>query len=613
MVPSDSQPFRVPVQSSTAQTSAVAQSPDAGRGAPHPLATARFSLVLHAHLPYVIHHGTWPHGMEWLHEAAAEVYLPLLEVLSRLERDSIAFHANLVLSPVLLEQLAHPHFKREFPLYLTRKITAAHEDEAFFEQSGEARYTELAHMWRTRFATAEATFQAFGGDLIAGFRHFRDRGMLSLLTSCATHGYLPLLGTDSSVRAQVRLAVATHTRHLGEPPRGIWSPECGFRPAGAWTQPVPNPDGTSPGPQDRIGVDQAFAESGLQFFYLDAPLITGADLVAAPSSTPATAASSASRSAPPRAEGSDRLYSAWELDPGISGLPPVVAFARDPRTAFQVWSTEGGYPAEPAYLDFHKKRWPGGHRYWRVTDSHSDMNAKEIYDPALAAERVASHAAHFAHTLWQTLSPHFGDRPTPILSAPFDAELFGHWWFEGPAWLEAVARTLHNYDVGVAPESSVDYLQHTPPAGTLRVREGSWGAGNNHTVWLNEATAWAWTLIYAAEHTFAEAVQHPLWQTDRLGRRTLQQMARELLLLESSDWHSLITTGAARDYAEARLLAHRDQFNELADLWAVLLQELPPEQAQLDRLQSIEQRDNIFPEIDPSLWSGPTSSGTARP
>lgn len=562
-----------------------------------PAARARFSLVLHAHLPYVIHHGTWPHGMEWLHEAAAEVYLPLLDVLERLDRDGIAFHANLILSPVLLEQLAQPLFQREFPLYLTRKITAAREDEAFFEQSGEAEYTALARMWHARFSAAEEHFKRLGGDLVSAFRQFRDRGALSLLTSCATHGYLPLLGTDASVRAQVRLAVATHTRHLGEAPRGIWSPECGYRPAGPWTQPVPNPDGSTRAPEDRIGLEQAFAESGLEFFYLDAPLISSADLVSTSNES----------------QGADRLYSAWQLDPGPAAPSPVTAFARDPRTAFQVWSTEGGYPAEPAYLDFHKKRWPGGHRYWRVTDSHSGMDGKEVYNPVLAAERVRSHAAHFAHTLWQALSPRFGQNPTPILSAPFDAELFGHWWFEGPAWLEAVARTLHDYDVGVAPITSADYLRTTPAAGTLRVREGSWGANNDHSVWLNEGTAWAWAIIYAAERTLLEAVEQPLWQRDPLARRTVAQMGRELLLLESSDWHSLVTTGAARDYAEARILTHRDQFVDLADLWAVLLLELPPEPAQLERLSAIEQRDDLFPELDPALWLAPASSSATRP
>ena len=95
------------------------------------------TFTLHAHLPYVVNHGTWPHGMEWLHEAAAETYLPMLRMLHSLERDSIRFQCNLNLSPILLEQLAHPCFTAEFPNYLNRKILAAREDEAYFVLAGE--------------------------------------------------------------------------------------------------------------------------------------------------------------------------------------------------------------------------------------------------------------------------------------------------------------------------------------------------------------------------------------------------------------------------------------------------------------------------------------------
>src|SRR5947209_2562190 len=89
------------------------------------------AITLHAHLPYVVHHGTWPHGIEWLHEAAAETYLPLLRMLETLERDGIPANLNINISPVLLEQLAHPHFISDFPKYLNRKIIAAREDEAY--------------------------------------------------------------------------------------------------------------------------------------------------------------------------------------------------------------------------------------------------------------------------------------------------------------------------------------------------------------------------------------------------------------------------------------------------------------------------------------------------
>src|SRR6185437_5340812 len=189
------------------------------------------TITLHAHLPYVVNHGTWPHGIEWLLEAAAETYLPLLRVFDRLDRDNIPLNLNLNLSPILLEQLAHPVFRAEFPRYLERKITAAREDESFFLSMGEHTYAETARFWQSFFSDALQQFEAHNRDIIAGFRRFADRGMIEIITCAATHGYMPLLGTDESLRAQIRVAVATHEKHLGQRPRGIWAPECGYRPA----------------------------------------------------------------------------------------------------------------------------------------------------------------------------------------------------------------------------------------------------------------------------------------------------------------------------------------------------------------------------------------------
>ncbi len=206
------------------------------------------ALTLHAHLPYVVNHGTWPHGIEWLLEAAAETYLPLLRVLRNLERDGVPANFNLNLSPILLEQLAHPIFVAEFPRYLTRKIIAAREDEAYFIQSGDLHLTETARLWGRFFTAALDDFNALGGNIVQGFRHFNDNGMIEILTCGATHGYMPLLGTDESVRAQVRTAVSTHIRHLGKRPRGIWAPECGYRPAGHWEYPSSPPAPPKPIP-----------------------------------------------------------------------------------------------------------------------------------------------------------------------------------------------------------------------------------------------------------------------------------------------------------------------------------------------------------------------------
>jgi 1,4-alpha-glucan branching enzyme len=550
------------------------------------------TFTLHAHLPYVINHGTWPHGMEWLLEAAAETYLPLLRVLKNLERDQIRFNCNLSLSPILLEQLAHPLFIAEFPKYLNRKIIAAREDEAFFRQAGEDTFAETARFWHNFFTQALEDYNACERNIIRGFRHFNDTGLINIITSGATHGYLPLLGTDESVRAQVRTAVATHIRHIGKHPKGIWAPECGYRPAGFWNYPVDNADGSPTAPGfSRIGVEQVLSESNIDFFVVDTHLIEEGEL----SERPNGHQTGQQSTAPQRS-----LYQPYYVGPNREA---TTVFPRDSRTGVQVWSGDIGYPGDDAYLDFHKKRWPGGHRYWRVTGSRVDTNDKQPYLPHQAAERVKAHAAHFANLVYEALSSAFNDTVPPILCAPFDADLFGHWWFEGAQWLEAVARNLHDHDSAIELISCAEYLDQYPRAGFITMHEGSWGAEGTHQVWMNPETSWTYTHIYPAELYTRDVCSADLWRSSALGRRIAQQLCRELLLLESSDWQSLITTGAARDYAEARFLTHNDQFNELKSIWQSFEStgELTPIQA--GRLEEIELRDNIFPNIDPAHWA----------
>ena len=564
------------------------------------------SFTLHAHLPYVVNHGTWPHGIEWLHEAAAETYLPLLRVLRNLERDGIALHCNLNLSPILLEQLAHPVFQAEFPRYLERKIAAAREDEAFFASTNEPHFAETARFWQRFFGTALEEFEALGRDIIRGFRAFNNKGLIEIITCGATHGYMPLLGTDESLRAQIRMAVAAHERHIGKSPRGIWAPECGYRPAGEWEYPVANADGSpTPAPFERIGVEQALAESGIEFFFVDTHLVEESARIPSPYE-------SLRGLVVPKGHQKmtqttyRRLYQPYFVDgpylPGEERFAATV-FPRDPQTGIQVWSGDSGYPGEAAYLDFHKKRWPGGHRYWRVTGPSVEMHDKQPYYPQDAAERIQSHASHFVHLVWQALQGALHDKVPPILSSPFDAELFGHWWFEGPQWLEAVARILHDFPNGLELISGSDYLAKYPRAGFIAMHEGSWGAEGGNHVWMNPETSWTYSYIYPAELYVRDVCSAADWRDSPLAERIVKQLCRELLLLESSDWQFLITTGAARDYAELRFNTHKDQFAELKDIYAHLQShsEITPEQQ--SRLEAIEQRDSIFPDIDPGFWA----------
>ena len=563
-----------------------------------PSPSGYLTFTLHAHLPYVVNHGTWPHGMEWLLEAAAETYLPLLRMLGRLERDGIALHCNLNLSPILLEQLSHPVFIAEFPRYIDRKIVAAREDEAYFSSMGEHGYAETARFWQRFFVDSLDQFQYLNGDIISSFRHFNDRGLLEIITCGATHGYMPLLGTDESVRAQVRMAVKAHERHIGEHPKGIWAPECGYRPSGFWNYPVSNADGSPIAPGfERIGVEQALSESALDFFFVDTHLVEDS----APVRSPYLPAKKV-----PAASGDRKLYQPYFVDGPYEGLDKrdaATVFARDPQTGVQVWSGDSGYPGDSNYLDFHKKRWPGGHRYWRVTGHGVDMADKQPYDPHVAAERVKEHAAHFVCLVRDAMKECLSTEKPPILCSPFDAELFGHWWFEGPLWLEAVARLLHEKPEGLELTSCSSYLEKYPRAGFIAMSEGSWGAEGGNQVWLNPDTSWTYAHIYAAELFTREVCSKGEWEATELGQRVVKQMCRELMLLESSDWQFLITTGAARDYAEMRFNTHNGQFNELKEFWQVLETTGSLSAEQQERLGEIELRDSIFADIDPGFWA----------
>ena len=566
------------------------------------------SIVLHAHLPWVVNHGTWPHGLDWLHEAAAETYLPLLQLLRRLQRDGIAPGLSMDLSPILLEQLAHPVFRETFPEYLRRKVEFAQADEAAFQAEGEEHLVLLARFWQRWYGEALTHFQAIGGDLVGEFRQLGEAGTVQLMTCCATHGYSPLLGTDESVRAQVRLAVLTHRRHFGAAPRGIWLPECGYRPAGYWQPPVEGEAGRSFPGFYRIGIEHAVLESGLRFFIADGHLIEGSRGFG---SAFGSFNSSIAEVAPLPGEDTgaepNGLYQAYGVEDRASAQASgrTTVFPRDPRTGFQVWSGDSGYPADGVYLDFHKKRSPGGLRYWRVTGKGVELSDKEVYDPEAAVERAGEHGRHFValvHSALQRAEEPGALESPPVLCSPFDAELFGHWWFEGVAFLEAVTRAVAGGSEGVTAISCANYLQRFPPAETLGMPEGSWGEGGDDRVWLNDTTRWTWSRLYTAEHILRDLCTAGDWRDGAMGERVLKQMCRELLLLESSDWQFLMTTGAARDYAERRFREHADMFGELRAMWLEFRKGGRLPEAMEARLAAIEWRDDPFPEVNPEFW-----------
>jgi 1,4-alpha-glucan branching enzyme len=262
----------------------------------------------------------------------------------------------------------------------------------------------------------------------------------------------------------------------------------------------------------------------------------------------------------------------------------------------QVWSREVGYPGDAWYLEFHKKHFPGGIRYWRVTDSHSDLGDKQVYIPAAALESVARHTDHFSELVVQVLDAEAGRSARPgVTCNPYDTELFGHWWFEGPAFLRGVLR--HLPEIGVGIDTLGGYLEQHPPTEALTLLEGSWGEGGDHRVWLNRDTEWTWEMAYAAEEEFWTLVAETAWEGRPLLERVVAQLARELLLLQASDWQFLITTWAARDYAETRFAEHNAHFVRLAGLLRELAAGAPLQDADAQVLAAREAQDFPFPDV----------------
>jgi 1,4-alpha-glucan branching enzyme len=566
------------------------------------MARGRFLLCLHSHMPYVLSHGKSPHGTDWIFESTAECYLPLLDALDRLKRDGIAPRWTVNMTPILAEQLDDPSFKDGFEAYCEEKVAYAAGDRERFEAEGQLRMVGLAAMWERVYARAREQFRdRWDRSIVGGFKEMQDSGLIEVITCGATHGYLPLLATDESVRAQVRIAVATHEKRFGRRPRGIWLPECAYRPAYEWKAPA----GPDEAPWPRAAVDQVLHEEGLEYFFVDSHMIRGGQPLGTYWQKFPQLAELFERSkhmfTPPAEYRSE--YEHYALPTGL------VCMARDPETTVKVWSGDVGYPGDPFYLEFHKQLYPGRHRYWRISEDKADLGGKKPYDPWVAFDKIQAHAKDFVQLVKATLARYRGqaNRDGTVV-AMYDTELFGHWWWEGPEFLYQVAVEMQR-DGSVQPVSGGDLIDAEPPRHMIHLPEGSWGEGGYHSVWLNEDNHWTWERLYPIERRFRQMVRT---MAEGPARPILEQCAREMLLAEASDWQFLISTWAARDYAEARFGDHADRFERLAGIAERAHAGSPPNAEEQEFIEECREKDAPFPEID-LVWGASEPKAAVLP
>lgn len=515
-------------------------------------------MVLHAHLPFVRHpeHEDFLEE-KWLYEAITETYIPLIQAFDRLLNDNVRFRLTMTLSPSLISMLVDPLLQERYVKHLSKLIELADKEEG---RTYGSPYHEAALMYKKRFREAMEIFcDRYQRNLVNAFRKFQDQGRLEIITCAATHGYLPLMMIrPGAVRAQIRAAVDLHTRHLGRPPRGIWLPECAYAP----------------------GLDEILKENGISFFFTDSHGV---------------------------------LYASHRPRFGIfapifcpSG---VAAFGRDIESSKQVWSTNEGYPGDFEYREFYRDigydldyeyikhyihpdgiRVHTGMKYFKITGK-VDLSQKEAYKPHRAEEKAAEHAGNFMfnrqHQVLHLSS--LMERP-PIIVAPYDAELFGHWWYEGPLWLEYLFRKIAFDQDTIELITPSDYLLRFPCNQVAVPCSSSWGNKGYHEVWLCGANDWIYRHLHMAAERMTWLAESRPGATGTL-RRALNQAARELMLAQSSDWAFIMSTGTMVEYAVRRTKVHLDNFLRLfGDIESNRIDE--------NWLRELEYNNNIFPDMD---------------
>jgi 1,4-alpha-glucan branching enzyme len=491
----------------------------------------------------------------------------------------------------MLNEVKHLAVLGKIRLKLRETLRFAQGDKIFntladiqrHREKGSAHLLYLAEFYLNWYQNILQSFtERYKRNLVAAFRQLQDEGNLDILTSAATHGYLPLMERDSTIYAQLKVGLETTRRHLGRLPRGIWLPECGYRPA--FVQ-----DGTY-----KPGIEEFLSALNLGYFFTDTHVIIGGKLVgkvAGDAIGPYGALPK--RKLVVRVDERPEAKERTTMRPYYVHSANVAVYGRDERTGLQVWSAAHGYPGDFLYREFHRKDDHSGLQYWRITGAQVDLGQKDLYDPQPALKQVHLHADHFVHILEEEVNRYYEATGKPgIVVSAYDTELFGHWWFEGVTWLKEVLRRLDKNDT-VALMTAGDYLEAYPPDEVITLPESSWGQGGGHWTWLNPDTEWMWPLIHSAERRMEELVaRYP--QAEGELRQVLNQAARELLLLESSDWPFLISTGQAREYASGRFQQHLARFHHLASIAA------SGTFTDMDRhfLSNAAELDNPFPDID---------------
>ena len=551
------------------------------------------SFVLHAHLPF-IHHPESNDYLEesWLYEAISETYIPLLKNFKKLVDEGVNFRITMSMTPPLLSMLDNKLLQQKYINYLENLIELSEKE--IKRTTFNEKMNNLSKYYYERYSEDLRLFRdEFKCDLISQFKHFQDIGVLEIITCGATHGYFPILYVnEKTVRAQIAVGVQTYERYFGKKPRGIWLPECGY---------VPEADKYL----REFGVDYAIVESHGVLYANPTPVY-------------------------------------GTLAPIVSPQGFTV-FGRDMESSRQVWSSINGYPGDYNYRDFYRDigyeadydyikpyiahngvRVHTGIKYHRIT---GDTDNKDIYDIQWAKDSAERQAGHFLNSRTEQIenASHYMNKP-PIVLCPYDAELYGHWWYEGPYWLYILFKKIYYDECNFELITPSEYMDKYPEIQQCQPCRSSWGANGYSEVWLNPSNDYAHKHLHTAGDRMCELAykfrdsydtlnnldnqikelkkekkpstsitSSSKYRNTKLQVRALNQAARELLLAQSSDWLFIITNNTMVDYAHRRIKDHIGRFTKLYN-------ELNSGKIDRKFLNEIEEKDCVFPDIDYRIY-----------
>ena len=525
------------------------------------------SFVLHAHLPF-IHHPENENYLEeqWLFEAISETYIPLLKNFQKLVDEKVNFRFTMSLTPPLLNMLDNKLLQERYIKYLKKHIELSKKE--IERTKFDERINTLSTYYYNRYSDDLEFFQDYCNcNIINEFKKFNDLGVLEIIGCSATHGYFPILYVnETTIRAQIALGVQTYYKYFTKPLKGFWLPECGYVPES----------------------DKYLKEFGIQYIIVETHGILYAD------PTP--------------------LYGTYAP---IISPQGIIAFGRDIESSRQVWSSINGYPGDYNYREFYRDigyeapyeyikpyithdgiRVPTGIKYHRITGKTDN---KDIYNLQWAQDSINNQAGHFFDCRTKqieelsknTLNP-------PIILCPYDAELYGHWWYEGPQWLYILAKKIYYDNCNFELTTPSEYIEKYPTMQISNICRSSWGANGYSYVWLNQSNDYIHKHLHIAGDKMCElASKFPNEPKKSINRRILNQCARELVLAQSSDWLFIITNGTMVEYAKKRIKDHIGRFNKLSN-WLLKNQTLTKDDFKF--LKFIEKIDCIFPEINYELY-----------